>query len=281
MTTANLTARFIHLPVRALICTLCMTSGMLACAQTQPPSTLSQVTVAAKGNRDPVEKSYRKMLRGMDLFDREHSKAPAAELRFKLLPRRRDTDMKTVTLEVLGSTSVAFDVPVAPDQTFTLPRNAQAVAEDAQVVPNRRAHTMTWRSDIRTPGLPPNTRRLGDLRLECRVGMEAGLVSNSSNFAGRIAKAILDTPSYCDRKEPLYLYFAEQPLFSVALVNGQRREVLSIDKLYANASDDPGLKDDLPYCDCEVLVDRTYVLPLGDLSWPDETLVQFEYMDTP
>lgn len=260
---------------------LCMAFVMLASAQTQAPSTLSPVTVAAKANRDPVEKSYRKMLRGMDLFEKEHSKAPAAELRFKLLPRRRDTDMKTVTLEVLGSTNVAFDVPVAPDQTFTLPRNAQAVTEDAQVVPNRRAHTMTWRSDIRTPGLPPNTRRLGDLRLECRVGMEAGLVSNTSNFAGRIAKAILDTPSYCDRKEPLYLFFAEQPLFSVALVDGQRREVLSIDKLYANASDDPGLKDDLPYCDCEVLVDSTYVLPLGDLSWPDDTLVQFEYMDQP
>jgi hypothetical protein len=35
----------------------------------------------------------------------------------------------------------------------------------------------------------------------------------------------------------------------------------------------------LPYCDCEVLVDRTYYLPLGDTSWPDDTLVEFEYMD--
>ena len=44
-------------------------------------------------------------------------------------------------------------------------------------------------------------------------------------------------------------------------------------------SDDPGLKGDLPQCDCEVLVDRTYFLPLGDLSWPDDTLIEFEYMD--
>jgi hypothetical protein len=28
-----------------------------------------------------------------------------------------------------------------------------------------------------------------------------------------------------------------------------------------------------------VLVDRTYVLPLGDRSWPDDTLVEFEFMD--
>jgi hypothetical protein len=28
-----------------------------------------------------------------------------------------------------------------------------------------------------------------------------------------------------------------------------------------------------------VLVDRTYFLPLGDPSWPDDTRVEFEYMD--
>ncbi len=154
-----------------------------------------------------------------------------------------------------------------------------AFEEDAQVIPNRRVQSMTWRTDIRTPGLPPNTRRLGDLRLECRVGMEAGLISNSSNIIGRLVKAILDTPAYCDRPAPLYLFFADKPLFSVAMVSGQRREILSIDKLYASASDDPALDSDLPYCDCEILVDRTYVLPLGDRSWPDDTLVEFEYMD--
>jgi hypothetical protein len=126
---------------------------------------------------------------------------------------------------------------------------------------------MTWRSDIRTPGLPPDVRRLGNVgnvRLECRVGMKAGLISNSSNIIGRLTQAVPDTPAYCDRKAPLYLFFADRPSFSVALRSGNRREVLSIDKLYGSASDDPGLKNDLPHCDCDVLVDCTYVLPLGD-----------------
>lgn len=239
---------------------------------------LSSVTVTAKANRDPVEKSYRKMIRGMDLFESQRSLSPNGSLRFKLLPRKRETDMNSIELEVLGST-MDFAIPVAPDHTFTLARNQQAFAEDAQVTPNRKAQTMTWRTEIRTPGLPPNTRRLGDLRLECRVGMESGLVSNSSNFVGRLTQAVLNTPAYCDKKAPLYLFFADRPLFSVAMVAGQRREVLAIDRLYATASDDVTLKDDLPYCDCEVLLDRTYVLPLGDTSWPNDTLVEFEYMD--
>ena len=250
-----------------------------AAAQDKAGGELPTVTISAKANPEPVEKSYRKMIRAMDLFDRERGRlSPSAALRFRLLPRRPDTDMARIEMEVIGAT-VDFSVPIAPDQTFTLERNQKAYDENAQVSPNRRAQSMTWRSDIRTPGLPPNTRRLGDLRLECRVGMESGLISNTNNIVGRMVKAVLDTPAYCDRQAPIYLFFADKPLFSVAMAAGARREILSIDKLYAAASDDPGLKDELPYCDCEVLVDRTYFLPLGDRSWPDDTLVEFEYMD--
>ncbi len=260
---------------------LCAYAGasMQARAQSAPPARdLPPVTISAKANRDPVEKSYRKMLQGMDLFEKQHALSPNGNLRFKLLPRRRETDMNTVQVDVIGTT-VDFAVPVAPDYTFTLARNQLASDEDAQVVPNRKKRTLTWRAEIRTPGLPPGTRRLGDLRLECRVGMEAGLVSTSTSVISRIAGALFNTPAYCDRKVPLYLFFSDQPLFSVTLVSGTRREILAIDQLYAAASDDPNLKNDLPQCDCEVLVDRTYFLPLGDLSWPNDTLVEFEYMD--
>jgi hypothetical protein len=252
---------------------LCVDVG----AQDNSAPMLPTVTISAKANRDPVEKSYRKMIRGMDLFEKQRSRSPNASLRFKLLPRRGDTNMSHIEMEVAGST-VNFALAVAPDHTFTLQRNQQAFDEDAQVVPNRKAQSMTWRTEIRTPGLPPNTRRLGDMRLECAVGLEAGLVSNSSTLAGRIASVVAEI-GYCDRKDARYLFFADQPLFGVTLVAGQRREVLPVGKLYAAASDDPGLKEDLPFCDCEVLVDRTYFLPLGDRGWPDDTLVEFEYMD--
>jgi hypothetical protein len=272
---------------RAMLRAACLAASLAVGAQAaaQDPGskdssarTLPPVTVSAKANRDPVEKSYRKMIRGMELFEREKSLAPNASLRFKLLPRRRETDMNTIDMEVIGST-VAFPVAIAPDHTFSLPRDPKAFSEDAQVIPNRKAQSMTWRTEIRTPGLPPNTRRLGDLRLECRVGMEAGLVSRGTSIIGAIAGAVFDTPAYCDKKIPLYLFFSERPLFSVTLVAGERREILALAMLYAAASDDPKLDRDLPDCDCEVLVDRTYFLPLGDRSWPDDTLVEFDYME--
>lgn len=247
------------------------------CAQEKSKVALPEVTITGTSSV-PVEKSYRKMIRGMDYFERARAAvAPGATLRFKLLPRKPGTDMDHIVLEVIGST-FAYGVPIAPDHTFVLERDPQALREDAVVSPNRKRLSMTWRTEIRTPGLPAGTRRLGDLRLECRVGLEADLVSNNGPIA-RIADLFTDNERYCERKDAKYLFFAERPLFSVTLVAGARREVLPIDELYAMASDDPGLKNDLPTCDCEVLVDRTYFLPLGDHSWPDDTRVEFDYMD--
>ena len=251
-----------------------------ASAQSAAPSALPPVSVSAKANRNPVEKSYRRMLRGMDLFEQNASiRAPGAELRFKLLPRKRSTLMQDIKMTVIGDKDLEFAVPIAADGTFALPRNALAVAEDAQVIPNRPAGSMTWRAEVRSPGLPPGERRLGDLRLECRVGMEAGLTSSGATLMGRLVGSVLYTPAFCDRKIPEYLFFADRALFSVTLSAGNRQEILPIHMLYAGASENPQLGAELPDCDCEALVDRTYFLPLGDLSWPDDTRVRFEFME--
>ena len=228
--------------------------------------------------RNPVAKSYRKMVEGAKLFEEKRHLAPAAELRFKLLPRKEDVSMEGLRLKVEAE-SVAIPLRVAPDHTFALQVDRTALSRNAQVVPNRKAGTMTWRADVRTPGLPPDTRRLGDLRLECEVGMKAGLISNyPRGFFGWLEGLFAGNPDYCRRAAPRYLFFAERPLFSVTLVDGARREVLSVDLLYGGAARDPDWKKDR-HCDCEALFDHAYFVPLGDTSWPDDTRVELEYMD--
>lgn len=271
--------RLFRLASAVMQCAIVLISGNVYAADppehARAPATTVLQTVEVTALRDPVVKSYRKIVKGMDLFEQRRSVAPNASLRFKLLPRSRDTNMERIPLSIVGD-SVTIPVPVAADNTFALERSQQALEEDAVVTPNRKARSMTWRTDIRTPGLPPNTRRLGDLRLECMVGMEADLVSHiPPEFIDRLMR----TPAYCDDREPHYLFFADRPLFSVTLIAGSRREVLSVDQLYAGISRDPMTRGDLQYCDCEVLLDRTYYAPLGDPSWPDDTLIEFEYMD--
>jgi hypothetical protein len=257
-------------------------ASTIVCAANPPPesrpgsaATLPPVEVRAL--RDPVEKSYRKIVQGMDVFEQRRDLAPNAPLRFKLLPRSRETNMQGIALDIV-SDSVSIPIKVAPDGTFVLERNARALKENAVVTPNRRAGSMTWRTDIRTPGLPPGARRLGDLRLECLVGIEAELVSDFRSFFGYIAR-LLRSRDYCNQREVHYLFFTERPLFSVTLIAGSRREVLPVDQLYAGITRHPMTASELQYCDCEVLIDRTYYAPLGDPSWPDDTLLVFEYMD--
>jgi hypothetical protein len=263
----------------ALLALLLASGTPHAQEQRQKPAASALPPVNVTGLRDPVEKSYRRMLRGVELFERNRpTMAPGASLRFRLLQRKPGVRLDDLELEVLGRT-VDIPLQVAADRTFVLPRDARAEAEDAVVTPNRKALTMTWRADVRTPGLPPNARRLGDLRLECQVGLEAGLVSNSPSWIERLYDALDTTPAYCNRANNEYLFFAERPLFGVTLVAGNRREALPAGRLWAGATDDPGLRQDLPFCDCEMLVDRTYFLPLADASWPHDTLVLFDFMD--
>ncbi|MDB5755865.1 MAG: hypothetical protein JWR56_2293 [Massilia sp.] len=246
-----------------------------AFAQTPPPPAAPIPSVTVSTTRDPVDKSYRKMIKGMDRFEREHALAPAATLRFHLLPRLSTAKMTGITLRVAGD-NVTLPVPVAEDNSFVLPRNEQALREDAAVLANRKTNSMTWRASVRTPGLPDNVRRLGDLRLECKVGMDAGLISNSAPIFGWLSNMLTDTDKVCSDPTGNYLYFAERPIYGVTLRSGERSLALPFKLLYA-AGDQTA--ETLPFCDCQLLLDRSYYAPIWDRSWPDDTLLEFDFID--
>ena len=252
--------------------TLFITAALLTggAAAQQAPS----VTVAA--TRDPVDKSYRKMLAGMDLFDRNHALAPQTTLRFQLLPRLPTTQLDGITLRVAGDT-VSLPVAVAPDHTFTLERNTKAAQEDAALIASRKTSTLTWRAQVRSPNVPDGMRRLGDLRLECMVGVEAGLLSNNAQVFAWLGELFTSPERVCNNADGNYLFFAERPVYAVTLRDGERRATLPFSALYAGDTQTPST---LPYCDCQVLLDRSYYAPIWDRSWSDDTLLSFADMDS-
>ncbi|WP_229506602.1 hypothetical protein [Massilia sp. BJB1822] len=246
---------------------------LAASAQT-PPTPSAVVTVP--NTRSPVDKSYRKMVRGMERFAREQARlAPGASLRFRLLPRLPSVQLDEVTLHIVGDT-LSLPVALAADHSFTLERNEVALREDAALIANRKTSSLTWRAEIHSPGVPAGMRRLGDLRLECLVGMEAGLISNNARLFAWLSDWLASSERVCTAADGNYLFFSERPLFSVTLQAGARRAVLPFRQQYAGGTQDAST---LPYCDCQVLLDRSYYAPLWDASWPDDTLLSFEYMD--
>lgn len=258
-----------RLAFRVILALACLAGAAQAQSAGQP------ATVTVRSTLDPVDKSYRKMIKGMERFAREHALAPDAPLRFQLLPRLPTVNMNGITLRVAGD-SVSVPVPVAPDNSFVLPRSEAALRENAAVVANRKTTSMTWRARIITPGLPAGTRRLGDMRLECLVGVEAGLVSNSSPLFRWINEALTSPEQVCNSPNGNYLFFAERPIFAVRLRAGERVETLPFNMLYAGGEQ---TRADLEYCDCQVMLDRTFYAPIWDKSWPDDTLVEFEFME--
>lgn len=258
--------------MRALLAAVLLPAAS-ACAQPAPQ--LPGVTVQASRSAPQVERSYRRMWRGVELFERRRAAlAPQAQLRFRLLPRRPGVDLDgELGLTLIGRT-VEIPVAVAPDRSFSLPADRAAWDEDALLTPDRPAGSLSWRADVRTSGLPPGVRRLGDLRLECLVGMTAGLVSEHPNPVTRWVNALADGPSYCSRPANRYLFFADRPLWGMTLVHGSRRAPLASDRLWAGALGDAGLPAELAACDCALLLDRAHFAPLEDDSWPDDTLLE-------
>ncbi|AVR97768.1 hypothetical protein [Pseudoduganella armeniaca] len=241
-----------------------------AWAQQAPESAMPAIRV--EGLSDPDDQSYRAMVRGMDAFEKYRALAPAAQLRYRLYPRLPGVQAGGTRVRIEGD-SASIDVPLGPDLSFTLPRDARAWDERARVTTNRTSRSFAWAPDVRTPGVPANARRLGDLRLECEIDRAATLMAGFKPPAYHVIDALVDV---CTTYPGAWLYYGERPVFNVTLVHGQRRESLFAMSLYGNMLLKPF---QLFYDFYPLLIDRTYTLKISDTSWPDDTLVELEYMD--
>ncbi|MRW88707.1 hypothetical protein GJ699_01765 [Duganella sp. FT80W] len=224
---------------------LLLISGCAAAEEEAP----QQVTVA--GSKDPDWKPYRKMLDGLDAFDKYHALAPAGELRFVLRPQQPKLNAADLTLRIVGD-STNIDVPIAANATFSLPRDEAAAKDDADLRLSSKKGLYRWRPDIHTPGLPAGTRRLGDLRLECEVRWAV------DKFDASFIKLAYLVPlgGVCHTSKSRVFYLTDFPIDGATLISGTRREKLSAERLDAQSH-------------------MRYAPPLYDQSWPDDTLIEF------
>lgn len=216
-----------------------------------PPVTEEAVQVVeVSGVKNPELKPYRQMLKGLDAFEKFRSLAPAAPLKFQLVSDTRKINFDSVTLNISGK-NTAVPVPVASDGTFVLPRLPAAAEDQAELVSNKPKGVLRWRGDIHTPNLPANTRRLGDLRMECEIGWAV----NREDMPFLTRNSLSAVGGLCRSKMVGLRYQAPRALTSVALVSGERKLNLRID---------PANK-------------RVFSPPLADSSWNDDSLIVYEF----
>jgi hypothetical protein len=228
--------------------------------------------VPVNGVKNPEMKSYRAVWAGLQMFDKEHALAPAVpELKFRVLTntgkvtcigmcstspvRAPGAGEQTFGLRI-ASDNLSIAVPVSPEGWFTVPRSQAAYDDKADLVLNQKKGTYKFSVEVHTPGLPDNVRRLGDLRLECKV--QVAIIKEEIPFwIVALGNSVLMTTDWCGKEklgdEPLKFGFAStKPLLAATLVNGERSQKLDSGK-------------------------RSFQVPLADRNWPDDALIRLEF----
>lgn len=210
--------------------------------------------VAINAIKNPELKPYRVMSAGLDTFDEYRALAPNATLQFQLSRRGEINWFKGswegVNLRLAGS-ETSLPIPIGKDGRFTLPRSKEAYDDDAELILNQKKSLIRFSVDVRTPGLPANTRRLGDLRLQCKVQM--GIGRKELNFAMRAAfNTIFLGTDWCSSRNAKFGIALPDWSIGTTVVHGAKR--IPVHAYGYNV-----------------------VVPLADKSLPDDALVEFEF----
>jgi len=260
--------------ILALLCPAALAATPPASAAEAAAEQQVEVVAPRPGARD--EKTLAQLLAARQAFERHHALAPAATLAFRLYARLDPDDLARLRLFLVDGTR-RREVPLDDHQRFVLdPAWTRADADRGVLLQtDLRDGAVAWKVDVRSPGVPDDRRRLGDLRLECEADSFHG---NLQRGLRTPVSAIMDASGELCRLDDAEVWFAERPIFGVALAFGARRRTLPYSYLHGSTGTLAlaGLFD-WPYA----LRDRAYFLPLGDPSWPDDTEVVFDFMDDP
>ncbi|OHX21408.1 hypothetical protein [Chromobacterium sphagni] len=234
---------------------------------------------------------------GVTVFEQQRQLAPKASLRYRVLAAGGHGAAVEVSLWMKGSAGRTM-LQLGQDSSFN-PTGLSA-GQSIVAIPRGPAAQIAWRPDIRTQGLPPGSRRLGDLRLECLVDLKSGLnqlgdhdscqpknrkancLEEMEDCLRGASLALLDQLNQFSRlqveKSPYqtkpfhYLFIADQPVFSIQLAHGEQRLTLPAVWLYGS------VLQPSPFFAWQYPREYLYSLPLDSADWPDDTLVIFDNM---
>ena len=225
-------------------------------AENAPPSAevaLQPVTVT--GSLSQPFKPYRAMFPGLKAYARlQASLGPQSQLRFRIL-KKDEADLSvpppaSVKVNLRGpetSTTLALDA----DQGFELPLSQSLYDEDFDITLNQPTQAYRWRAYVRSPNIPPNARRLGDLRLECWVTSE--ISKADMGFAARAAMNVLTLGGdICSSKTLSHVTIAPEKLSSARIVDGNKSKALKTRG-------------------------AMFEVPVADKAWSNEALIEFEF----
>lgn len=217
-------------------------------------------TVKVNAIRNPEIHTYKAVLAGLDSFDKYHALAPdVPELRFRVRARGGAGLPQQPRVRIEGDRDFILPLDLDAAHRFSVPRSEAAEDAHGEVVLNQKRKLYNILPEVRTPGLPANVRRLGDLRLECKV-MVAIAKEEIPLYWVVAINGLLLTRDWCNFTHksamPDWGFDSDAPLVGAILQEGKRSKLLKADG------------------------DR-FSVALGDTSWGDDALVELEFAPAP
>lgn len=140
---------------------LALSGAAIAQESAEPAS--DEIVVTAPGDLFAVPVT--RLLKAVAAFDKDHARlAPQGILWFELSPR--DPTKWEGLAATLTNGTTTIPVPLDPNGRFRLPALPPG---DWTLRANRKGSSVAFRALVRTPGYDADKRRLGDMRLHCRV----------------------------------------------------------------------------------------------------------------
>jgi hypothetical protein len=205
--------------------------------------------------RDPEVRKYQAIVAGLDAFDQYHAMAPkVAAVRFRIEPRGSAQQATLPTARLGGNDGFSLALPVGADGMFVVPRSQAALDAGAELVLNQKRRDYKVTPTVRSPGLPENVRRLGDLRLECRVQV-AIAKEEIPLWIVLTANTVLRTRDWCgftiDGDKVGFTFRHGRNVNGAVLVDGNRSANLETEG-------------------------RGFRVPIGDGRWSDDALIELD-----
>ena len=146
--------------------------------------------VLVNASKSPFSIDGKALRRAAAAFDKDRSLAPEAPLRFRARDRTPTGEALRIWIERGDSVETIL---VGADGLLILPKTA--FADGARLLANRSQDGLSLFPEVLSPSTSLHARRLGDLRLECRVGWALELdeiplyIRTSFAMAGGVCKS--------------------------------------------------------------------------------------------
>jgi hypothetical protein len=217
-------------------------------------------TVHINAIKNPELHGYRAVVAGLDKFDELHALAPAVpQMRFQVEARRGKAPDPSPLAARIAADDFSIPLELDKDGRFSVPRSQVAWDAKAELVLNRKKYEARFETYVRTPGLPDNQYRLGDVRLDCQV--KVAIAKEEIPFwANGLINGILLTRDWCSwfkGETPkggnrVWSHKAGAELSAATLRDGERRMKLETEE-------------------------KSFRLPIGDTSWSNDAIIELEF----